>query len=664
MIKRFRLYLIFIVVGLVVTGANLSIYLAISRSASRNSIAAPKDGEVAVGGSSDLGSSEVADEGLKKQRPDIPVKTVRRGGDPARHEDKAAEGIGRHHLPVVTDAKRHHPKGHHEQQHEEQKPVAESHHRQHKVQENPTPAPHHQRHQKHEADPHQAEKATEPVTLHDAKEGSKHHKKRKGEQADEAGNNNKDEHHHAKHEEADGAKKKPPPPKFKKHKGAYVAYDSNRTEFYNKTYDEALEQYKSFLGETLKDELEQSSRLFRDILERSDSGVKLPTSPAELQSMFGILPDDESPPHVGETVNGSGSSAAAAALVKPYCDPLDADYTPESDELCQQYLRDIRNWQSIKPMSSILSSGRTIKFKVFYKHNDISAVLKVSQKKFALEPASEVVAYHVDRTLGFDRVPPVVWAPFPIPFLQAACSSMDAFYAQWFEKFSLKYSSVQPLISSGCFPNGIKCVNVSLQLWLFDVHNAEDTMLKPSQSYEKYLALPAADQAAVDKLKPGGSPNDRSRIAYGELMDEFVFDLIIGNTDRWFGHNSFVLGGCERSCPESSERRKTKSTVRYAFIDQGSSFYRNGVPDMNPFLSHYEHLCRFRGRTVEAVLRASRPSDPSEAFHEVVKAKLPKGIFHLANRELVQSSTKRLGMLAQHMQYCLGNYSREDVMFF
>ncbi|CUG18356.1 transmembrane protein, putative [Bodo saltans] len=357
----------------------------------------------------------------------------------------------------------------------------------------------------------------------------------------------------------------------------YVASESDRT-FANITYSEALDKYHQFLSEDTED-IEQSSNKFKDIAEHSHAGVQLPTDEETLLEEFGL--------------QGPGYFPNGAA----YCDSTNADYTPETDKACIQYLSDIRNMLSIKPMSSILSSGRTIKFKVYYKHNNVTAVLKVSQKKFALEPASEAIALQVDRWLGFGRVPPVAWAPIPQDFLRAASATMDAFYSKWFEKFVLQYDTSRHLTST-CYkhtPTSTstshsehRCLNVSLQIWMADVHNADETILKPSQAYRQYLELPPPDSADAAKLKerlspttPKGEPNPRY-IGLAELMDEFVFDLIIGNTDRWFGHNSFALGGCTADAPcgqnpSKAAAVKSKSSMRLAFIDQGSSFYRKGA---------------------------------------------------------------------------------------
>jgi hypothetical protein len=640
--SKVTVYLLFVAVGFVITTANLFIYTSITKdSKGRRSLHHHHEGDSAFTSGADI------------------IKPLDRGGS-HRHRLDGGERNTDTGATIVKGAEDH--------RHHLEKPPATS-----------LPALHggEREAKKHRGQPHATE-ATPKDAAHEH-----HHKQNEG----EGDAHRKPEHHRAEgatpihHHTAKATA--PPPTKAPHHhkKGGggnigkklykYVASESDRS-FANITYSDALDAYHRFLSEPTED-IEQSSNKFRDIAEHSHAGVRLPTDEETLLDEFGL--------------QGPGYFPNGAA----YCDPTNADYTPETDKACIQYLSDIRNMLSIKPMSSILSSGRTIKFKVYYKHNNVTAVLKVSQKKFALEPASEVIALQVDRWLGFQRVPPVAWAPIPQDFLRAASATMDAFYSKWFDKFVLQYDTTRHL-SSTCFKHVAsntpantdsygehRCLNVSLQVWMADVHNADETILKPSQAYRTYLELPPSDAADASKLRdrlspttPKGEPNPRY-IGLAELIDEFIFDLIIGNTDRWFGHNSFALGGCtpESPCgqnPSTASRTKSKSSMRLAYIDQGSSFYRKGAPEMNPFSTNYDNLCRFRRRTVDRVLEVVPEGTDVEGgggvITSAIRSRIPTGVFSVHNVGLFKAGGGRLATLAAHMRKCLQLHNESSVKYF
>ena len=564
-------------------------------------------------------------------------------------------------------------------------------------------------------------------------------------------------------------------------------------------YDAAVAAYFAHQSADLGGEvLEQSSNKFNDFYEAKGNGVVLPTGTRrDLMWRFGLEGSDAAPAeaHRGAIGNGNPLPVGVNSLPQPslpadyspaaaYCDPTNADFTPESDAACMAYLTDVRNMQSIKPMSSILSTGRTIKLKVYYRHNNVEAVLKVSQKKFQLEPTSEVMAFHADRILGFRRVPPVVWAPIPLDFIRAAAAQVSPFYAQWVQKFSIAYDTSKPLITP-CFPpsssssanrqgqqlsddegpipppHSGQCLNVSLQLWLFDVHNAEDTYISPPRKYRHLLNVPfpSSSEEGGGGDGDGGGPviirrkggkrvgedgrevpppppppppaaatkkpmsaAERSliedpllRLAVAEQMDQYVFDYVIGNSDRWQGHNSFALGASTRFAAPSlllpppgggggannnaaedaalpppsvifkkASEIRTISTPRLAFIDQGSAFYGRTGPEMNPFTKNTGPFCRFRRSTVENFLRAvpttaeelaaaeqqqqqsRRRSSSADVpiLSRLIKDRLPKGIFYLSTNTLLRAAGQRADRVAVHMRECLANFTEAEVLYF
>eukprot|EP00759_Apiculatamorpha_spiralis_P032706 PhF_6_TR34142/c1_g3_i2/m.49871 len=133
----------------------------------------------------------------------------------------------------------------------------------------------------------------------------------------------------------------------------------------------ALKTFYTMINNTL--DVEQSSNKFRDFVEKKHVVMEIPSSSSSTS---------------GSSDSGSGT-----------CNPNATEFTFESDRNCKEYLSNLHNIISIRPMSSVLSTGRTIKFRVQYKGKE-EAVMKVSQTKFVLEPASEVCAYVLDRVVG------------------------------------------------------------------------------------------------------------------------------------------------------------------------------------------------------------------------------------------------------------------------
>ena len=469
--------------------------------------------------------------------------------------------------------------------------------------------------------------------------------------------------------------------------------------FANMSFIEALEMYEGFMKTPPSERLEQSSAHFKDIREKANFGIRLPTTKS-LLSALAVYEKGEGPMEDSEAKSdaasaGSGGDAkseeeSSTAIYATDCDASDADYTLERDEKCQQYMRDPLNWLSVKPMSSILNTGRTIKFKVFFKQGNLSAVMKVSQKKFALEPASEVMAFHTDRLLKLFRVPPTVWVPFPVSFLKAGCATMDAFYSHWFQKFSLDYETTKELQrAANPLMYDLKTMNVSLQIWMNDVHDADETILNPPSDYAKYLTVHSGvgDGASPTSDVDWATQPTIRNITIRELVNEFLFDYIIDNTDRWFGHNSFAVGGClgagddlnktaeerqayygtakSRCLPPAQQWKRSKIAPRFAFIDQGSSFYRRSPPDANPFTKKdsSQNLCRFSRAVTQAIL-GFIDSTGKNTFSTVMKKQLPSGIFNLASKTLLKASGKRLEDLAAHIKSCIERYGEPNVLFF
>jgi hypothetical protein len=424
-------------------------------------------------------------------------------------------------------------------------------------------------------------------------------------------------------------------------------------------YEDAVKAYNDNIAADIGTRVNQSSISFIDIVEDPNAGVRLPDTPIVAKAAHAATSDD------------------------PRCNPSDNRFTAESDMACKAYLADPANWESVKPMSSILSTGRTIKFRVFLR-NGAAAVMKVPQNKFVLEPSSEVEAFETDRLIGFKRVPPVAWVSFPLKYLQAACGSKvlsdttarqlplksqrSAFYSQWFQKFVVEYKQAAAALHADPATKE-PMLFVSLQIWMNDVHNADETALRPPPNYRQMMK--------ADRPFPKDATN-WTRAGVSELSDVSLFDFIIGNTDRWFGHNSFAFGGCSadasvRPAPRchnpTAPSKQILGAPTYAFIDQGSSFYKTGPPDQTLYYGSkakptVDDLCRFRKASAEGILAVARLEKGHKDYYAEMLARLPKGIFSIGSKYLVKAARTRVEHLAKMIEHCLERYPREDVMFF
>eukprot|EP00759_Apiculatamorpha_spiralis_P027821 PhF_6_TR30533/c0_g1_i1/m.44786 len=398
-------------------------------------------------------------------------------------------------------------------------------------------------------------------------------------------------------------------------------------------YDEAIKRWVSFLSVNLTEKLEQSSNYFIDIHEQKGEGIEIPM--------------EEGLDRFQQTKDGLSD------VTNPLpCDPSNADFTPDRDEKCCEYLRDLRNIKSVKVMSSILDTGRTIKFRVFYKHLNLQAIMKVPQKKFYYEPGSEVLAFHTDRALALNRVPPTAWVMFPIDWLKAAAALHDAFYCRWLLQFVFEYQHVRPLIKDGSY------LGISLQIWMFDVHYAEETILQPIHNVQSYFhARMTHKWANFSTMK--------NRTIW-EMSNMYIFDFIIGNTDRGMGHNLFVFGGCDPTkadtpCPDAAHTQK--ATPRIAMIDQGSSFYHRDAPKKNPYNKKTHALCRFERTMAEKLLELK-----GKTLLEQVKARIKKnrdsGVWALTDEVNMKEAQLRLDKLATDVDHCIEHYGKETTFFF
>eukprot|EP00906_Rhabdomonas_costata_P005294 RCo007959 len=270
------------------------------------------------------------------------------------------------------------------------------------------------------------------------------------------------------------------------------------------------------------------------------------------------------------------------------CDPRNATFTPTTDAACLQYIGNRHNIRTIKPMASTLSQARTIKFRITFRHGEPSplrAIVKISQKKFLFEPHAEYLAFHLDRVLGLNRVPPTAWVYLPLTWIMACVTVMPPMYAQWVNLFVLEHPDVQPVIKRDP-NNGERLIGVSVQLWMLDV-------------------VPLMDSVY----------SNRPHEAAPQLSDLYVFDFLLGNSDR-STKNTYVVGGCARDhC--GAPKTRSKIPTQLIYLDQGSSFYKRPPPAGNPLTDPGNGVnstfCKFRLSTYDRLiaLSGSSPGTPT-----------------------------------------------------
>eukprot|EP01064_Diplonema_japonicum_P024205 TRINITY_DN34710_c0_g1_i1.p1 TRINITY_DN34710_c0_g1~~TRINITY_DN34710_c0_g1_i1.p1 ORF type:complete len:435 (+),score=84.73 TRINITY_DN34710_c0_g1_i1:34-1305(+) len=253
------------------------------------------------------------------------------------------------------------------------------------------------------------------------------------------------------------------------------------------------------------------------------------------------------------------------------CDPKSSDFSLKHDTACLRYLSDHRNWESITPMASILSQARTIKFKVKMYHQNVTAILKVSQYKFLYEPYAELLAYNLDRLLEVNRIPPVAWVSVPVDWLRAVASTQDAMYTQWVEKFVFSNKVVSKTLKPRCPFKNDATIRASLQLWVDNV--------------VRYRKSEMAVKQGLSKLTGKIDFKETDTFGLSELSSSLVFDYLIANNDR-------------------TEKNTFATVDKMIYLDQGSSFYGRDPPRGTPLritAKHNTSVCVFSKRLKEVL---------------------------------------------------------------
>lgn len=407
------------------------------------------------------------------------------------------------------------------------------------------------------------------------------------------------------------------------------------TQTFNISYNDALELYNENQGVEVHEDIKQPTKGFVDVPEHPDHGVLLPHDPSQ------VVREEQ----------------------WRACDQRDAEFTLERDSLCQQYLSNLNNMRSIKALSAILKRGRTIKYKIFYHHNNIEAIVKVSQNKFVFEPVSEYLAFALDRELNLTRTPTTAYVPLPLEYMKAASAIVSPFFSQWFRYFIMDYDYTKrffvPCIQG---ESNKHCSLVTIQLWMKDLHSALYSTLAVPYEYDEHFARKYYNPVGARRWPPK-PPRLR---AIGDLNIRFIFDFLMGNTDRGMNdHNNFVYGGCDSTtrCAPEPEEDRLKGVPKYAFIDHGSSFYSKKEPEDNPFTGNASDvmICRYRRSTYETLKRYLPTGAEKEPLIASIRPKLPKHLFRIVSVHTFQQTQVRLEKVVSVIDACVAKYGADAV---
>lgn len=375
------------------------------------------------------------------------------------------------------------------------------------------------------------------------------------------------------------------------------------------------------------------------------------------------------------------------------CDLLTVPFVSASDARCIAYLTDVKHWRVFKPLAMGYDQ-RTIKFEVDFDPfvapdgtnvSMLGSILKVSQKLFPNEAFSEVAAYHADRVMHINRIPPTGWVCIPVSMIRQSIATfgstvetVDEFleeskahnYSEWVEKDLFQYAERAHGISTDPV-SGQPCIGASIQLRVADVAHLLDSALKipyipHNESWFRFLDLAHKHDESDRPLfhKEKFAP---SILHISELN---TFDFVIGNGDRSPNKNNFVVGGCTRKRDCGNPRHDPfflyhPGHPTYVHLDQGMGFYGN--PRRNPIgesVSHHKKdessddtFCLFRTGLINRLVYLHESVEGSgktavSRFERLMLHRLPAGVKVFVTPHTLKQCHDRMTKLLHLVERC------------
>ncbi|KEG08654.1 putative glycogenin glucosyltransferase [Trypanosoma grayi] len=246
------------------------------------------------------------------------------------------------------------------------------------------------------------------------------------------------------------------------------------------------------------------------------------------------------------TTSSSGSSSVsgdAAACMAWLSHSMHEVAMPERSRSCAAFLS---QWYRVVAIPR-QRNARTIKVRLHYK-GQLSAIAKLEQLSFPLEPHAEYGAYVASLLLGIGMVPPTTLLRVPETVLREALWAQADEAERDFLERELWW--IHTVGSAGM-------VTVSAQLWIPQdvVPFVNATPPITEDAFERWLEAESRDTTHV----PG-------RSVMHDVATMVFFDYVIANEDRSFTHNAHVL-----------EKRGTAQQQQLLLLDHGKSLHSETV---------------------------------------------------------------------------------------
>ena len=158
-------------------------------------------------------------------------------------------------------------------------------------------------------------------------------------------------------------------------------------------------------------------------------------------------------------------------------------------------------------------------------------------------------------------------------------------------------------------------------------------------------------------LNPEGDKVPKKAIekwAVQETSDLYVFDHIIGNSDRTLTKNAFAVGDCSQEPWDCSSLTDKRHLPRMVFLDQGSSFYSQGASKTSVFRHEDSTICKFRLHTFSSVTSFDKKGDFAARMKELLpeSQRFWKGF----KAWQIEGADRRIRSLARHMRNCKSKF--------
>eukprot|EP01063_Lacrimia_lanifica_P002227 TRINITY_DN1115_c0_g1_i1.p1 TRINITY_DN1115_c0_g1~~TRINITY_DN1115_c0_g1_i1.p1 ORF type:complete len:578 (+),score=188.21 TRINITY_DN1115_c0_g1_i1:112-1845(+) len=349
------------------------------------------------------------------------------------------------------------------------------------------------------------------------------------------------------------------------------------------------------------------------------------------------------------------------------CDIFTVPFNPADDPRCLDTLSDPRNYKDIVPMEQAMDY-RTVKFKVSFKgHPKLVALLKVPQELFRYEPMHEVAAFHADRVLEQNRMPPTVWTNVPWNDIQAAVDKfgaeqvlVDKFavesnvsnYSQWIAKDVLAFNRRKEFMEKDDprFP-GVECIGASVQVFIAEVY----VLLKSD------FAIPweLHSDSWQNHLSPSDPWHPEDAIGFIRQAELTMFDWIIANFDRSPNKNNFVVGACKyrRSANEKCFYPRHPGHPSFVTLDNGLAWHHPKYVSMDGTNAMFkEHFCIFEKRFARKLLSMN----PGH-FSAGVTDRIEKPLRRFFSDKILNQAEERLEQMMYKMSKCAAVHGTSSV---